>query len=81
MDVDILSESKAISNRIIAWRRHLHANPEVGFKEVETARFIAQELDQVTTAFQADWLRLVKKDNPDRLEATPQNLFNLNQSA
>jgi amidohydrolase len=47
MCVDILSESKAISNRIITWRRYLHANPEVGFKEVETARFIAQELESI----------------------------------
>jgi hypothetical protein len=37
--------------------------------------FIAQELDQVSCCFDADWLKLVKKDNPDRFEATPHNLF------
>ena len=27
-----------------AWRRHLHANPEIGFEEVETANFVAAKL-------------------------------------
>lgn len=27
-----------------AWRRHLHAHPELGFEEVETARFVAEKL-------------------------------------
>src|SRR6202521_5278164 len=40
-----------------------------------TAGFIAQELDTVQTKASAEWLNLVLKDNPDRLEATPGNLL------
>ena len=29
---------------VLRWRHHLHANPELGFQEIETARFIAQRL-------------------------------------
>lgn len=28
----------------LRWRHHLHANPELGFQEIETARFIAERL-------------------------------------
>ena len=37
--------------------------------------FIAQELDAAQTAANAQWLSLVLKENPDRLEATPMRLF------
>jgi trimeric autotransporter adhesin len=40
-----------------------------------TAGFIAQELDEVQTKEGAEWLNLVLKSNPDRLEATPGNLL------
>jgi trimeric autotransporter adhesin len=44
-------------------------------KEVPTAGFIAQELDEVQTTQNADWLNLVLKDNPEKLEATYGNLL------
>jgi hypothetical protein len=44
-------------------------------KETPTAGFIAQELDEVQTNENAEWLNLVLKDNPDKLEATPGNLL------
>ncbi len=44
-------------------------------RKTPTAGFIAQELDKVQTANNAEWLNLVLKDNPDRLEATPGNLL------
>ena len=50
MNIDILSESEAISNRIVTWRRHLHTYPEVGFEEIETAKFITQELESIGLA-------------------------------
>jgi hypothetical protein len=40
-----------------------------------TAGFIAQELDQVQTEAEAEWLKLVLKENPDRIEASSGNLF------
>ena len=40
-----------------------------------TAGFIAQELDEVQTKEGAEWLNLVLKSNPNRLEATPGNLL------
>ena len=30
--------------RLIEWRRHLHAHPELGNREVETAKFVAERL-------------------------------------
>ena len=44
-------------------------------KESPTAGFIAQELDEVQTTQNAEWLNLVLKDNPEKWEATPGNLL------
>ncbi len=44
-------------------------------KEAPTAGFIAQELDEVQTTENAEWLDLVLKDNPEKLEATYGNLL------
>ncbi|RUZ00198.1 amidohydrolase [Mesorhizobium sp. M7A.F.Ca.CA.002.15.1.1] len=33
-----------LETEMTAWRRHLHANPELGFEEFETARFVADKL-------------------------------------
>jgi len=44
-------------------------------KEAPTAGFIAQELDEVQTAENAEWLNLVLKDNPEKIEATYGNLL------
>ena len=40
-----------------------------------SAGFIAQELEEVQENLHAEWLNLVLKDNPDRLEATQGNLI------
>ena len=40
-----------------------------------TDGFIAQELDKAQTFQNVEWLNLVMKNNPDRLEATPGNLL------
>ncbi|UVK38066.1 amidohydrolase [Mesorhizobium sp. AR10] len=34
----------ALAPDVIAWRHHIHANPELGFDEHETARFVADRL-------------------------------------
>ncbi len=44
-------------------------------QETPTAGFIAQELDEAQTNAGAEWLNLVLKDNPEKWEATPGNLF------
>ncbi|HRJ86565.1 MAG TPA: tail fiber domain-containing protein [Ignavibacteria bacterium] len=44
-------------------------------KDVPTAGFIAQELDEAQINAGADWLNLVMKDNPEKWEATPGNLL------
>jgi amidohydrolase len=35
---------QANRRQLVEWRRHLHQNPELGNREVETARFIAERL-------------------------------------
>ncbi|WP_161881475.1 amidohydrolase [Deinococcus alpinitundrae] len=37
----------ALAPQLTAWRRHLHANPELGFHEVETSAYIAAELGKL----------------------------------
>ncbi len=44
-------------------------------KKTPTAGFIAQELDEVQTTENAEWLNLVLKDNPEKFEATYGNLL------
>lgn len=44
-------------------------------QEAPTAGFIAQELNDVQTSENAEWLNLVLKDNPDKWEATYGNLL------
>lgn len=34
----------AITPEVVGWRHHIHANPELGFHEHETARFVAEKL-------------------------------------
>jgi len=44
MSKQILDKSKELSEQIIAWRRYLHKHPELGFKEIGTAKFIEEQL-------------------------------------
>jgi amidohydrolase len=37
----------SIAAEIVAWRRHLHANPELSFEEHETARFVEERLREL----------------------------------
>lgn len=38
---------RASENDLIAWRRHFHEHPELGNREVETARFVAERLREM----------------------------------
>ncbi|MBS4054087.1 MAG: amidohydrolase [Thermaerobacter sp.] len=42
--MDILKEVAGIEEEIILWRRHLHAHPELGYEEHETAAFVSEKL-------------------------------------
>ncbi len=43
-----------IAPEVITWRKHIHANPELGFAEHETAAFIAAKLAAFGLAVHAD---------------------------
>ena len=76
MGIDFLMK---IQPRLFNWdkREWYDDNKSDGskMKKEPTAGFIAQELDEVQTTENAEWLNLVLKDNPEKLEATPGNLL------
>jgi amidohydrolase len=41
----IVNKAYDISNDLITWRRHLHMNPELSFKEYETSKYIKETLN------------------------------------
>lgn len=43
-----------IGPEVIAWRKHIHANPELGFAEHETAAFVATKLSEFGLAVHTD---------------------------
>jgi len=48
-DLDALID--AVEPKVIAWRRHIHQNPELSFQEVKTAAYIAEALRNVATEY------------------------------
>lgn len=46
MTKEIQHLAKKISESVISYRRHLHADPELSFKEYNTSAFIKEKLDQ-----------------------------------
>jgi len=44
----------AIVPEVVGWRRHIHANPELGFAEHETAAFVAARLKELGLAVHTD---------------------------
>ncbi|MCB0063507.1 MAG: M20/M25/M40 family metallo-hydrolase, partial [Caldilineaceae bacterium] len=41
----MLDKAKAIHEQLIAWRRDIHAHPELSFQEQRTARLVADTLE------------------------------------
>lgn len=40
----LMAEAKASGADVVTWRRHIHANPELSFKEMETAKYVLETL-------------------------------------
>ena len=38
--------------KMVSWREHLHAHPELSFQEVNTSAFVASNLEQLGIPFQ-----------------------------
>lgn len=45
--MDFLEKATEIEDQIIAWRRDIHANPELGFEETRTANVVAEALREM----------------------------------
>lgn len=63
--------AKEYKEEVIANRRHLHANPELSFKEFKTARFVEEKLRQIgiseiESKATTGWAALIKGKNPDK---------------
>ncbi len=68
-----------VKPRLFNWdRREWYDNGKSDgskMRTTPTAGFIAQELDEAQTKARAEWLNLVLKSNPEKLEATSGNLL------
>ena len=42
----LVAEIEAMQEELTAWRRDIHAHPELGFEENRTADFVAQKLEE-----------------------------------
>ena len=47
LDATISAHAERMDAQVIAWRRHIHANPELGNREFETAKLIAAHLKKL----------------------------------
>ena len=43
----MLSEARRLGPKLVAWRRHMHMNPEPSMEEHETAAFVAERLREI----------------------------------
>ena len=67
----IKSLAKEYKEEVIANRRHLHANPELSFKEFKTAQFVEGKLRQIgiseiESKATTGWAALIKGKNPEK---------------
>src|SRR3954453_12040455 len=47
LDTTIAAHADRLEQQVIAWRRHIHANPELGNREFETAKLVAAHLKKL----------------------------------
>lgn len=50
MQTDFLQQAHEQAAELIAWRRHIHANPELSYQEVKTAAFVQDKLQSFGVA-------------------------------
>ncbi|RIW18359.1 amidohydrolase [Algoriphagus lacus] len=67
----IKSLAQAYKKEVIANRRHLHANPELSFKEFKTAEFVEGKLreigiSEIEKKATTGWSALIKGKNPEK---------------
>lgn len=63
--------SKDYSSDVIAWRRHLHAHPELSFQEFETSAFVVEKLKEfgltvVENVTETGLTLLIQGKNPNK---------------
>ena len=66
-----IKEEKISIEQIIKWRRYLHEHPELSFKEVETAKYIYNELSKfpnltLSTPTENSVVAILKGNNPGK---------------
>ena len=72
--MSLLEEIKSLSEKhwpeTVGYRRHIHANPELSFNEVQTSDFVSKKLARLGIAFtrlaQTGIVGLIKGKNPDK---------------
>ncbi|MDI1321495.1 MAG: M20 family metallopeptidase [Algoriphagus sp.] len=67
----IKSLAKAYKEEVIQTRRHLHANPELSFKEYKTAAFVKERLleigiTKIESKADTGWAALIEGRNPEK---------------
>jgi amidohydrolase len=58
-------------SKVVGFRRHLHAHPELSFQEFETSKYIAEFLDEQGIEYQGGYVKTglvahIKGKNPDK---------------
>lgn len=71
MKAQIQTLAKKYHQDTIAIRRHIHANPELSFKEIQTGKYIANQLENMGIPYQHGMagngvVGLIKGKNPDK---------------
>ncbi len=54
MTIALASVDTALAESLTAWRRHLHANPEISLQEADTAAFVQARLTELGVPFVAN---------------------------
>lgn len=72
--MSLLEEIKSLSEKhwpeTVGYRRHIHANPELSFQEVQTSDYVSKKLARLGIGFtrlaQTGIIGLIKGSNPDK---------------